>query len=69
MQRVVLVFLGLAGCVSAETPEGCPVMMTDIGQAYTAACQAAYYEEKARQQGQPVTRCFNTSGTISCTTQ
>lgn len=67
----VLVLIALSACTDAAmtTPEGCPVMMSVSGQAYTQACQAAYYEERARQTGGQVTRCTPTAnGGMSCAT-
>lgn len=70
MKRTILILLMLAGCGPApETAEGCPILISEYGQAYTAACIRAFYEEQARLQGKPVTRCFGGPGSMSCTTQ
>lgn len=63
-----LVFLPmLAACGEAPTTaEGCPIYATPIMQAQTAACQQAYYTEKARLNGGTVTRCFGASDTMTC---
>ena len=58
----------LAACEPVRTPEGCPIMLTEIGQAYRDACIAAYNEEVARAQGGTVTRCTPVGGGMSCTT-
>jgi len=66
---IAAVFLG--ACVSGEplkTKEGCPVYMTELMQAATQACVQAYYEEKARQQGQTVTKCYGGPGNMTCVT-
>lgn len=56
----------LSACVTETTPEGCPVMLSEIGRAQTEACQRAYYEERARLTGGSITRCFNTSSGMTC---
>ncbi len=70
--RAMILLLLLAACDSDpnawKTPEGCQIFMTSEMQHFTDACQAAYYEELARQKGQPITRCFQTGGGMSCTT-
>ncbi|PZQ99185.1 MAG: hypothetical protein DI533_00310 [Cereibacter sphaeroides] len=66
---LTLCALWLAGCVEPKTPEGCPVMLSEYGQAYTRACQQAYYEGMARQTGGTVTKCFPSSGgAMTCVT-
>lgn len=60
--------LGLSACDAAKTAEGCPIGVTEIGMAQTRACQQAYHEEMARQNGGVVTRCIGGTGTMSCTT-
>lgn len=62
-----LLLLPLAAC-QATTPEGCPVYMTEMMQAQTQACIAAYNEEKARQAGGTVTKCTPVGGSMSCAT-
>ncbi len=59
--------LVLVGCEMA-TPEGCPIYLSEIGQARTQACVAAYHEEKARQAGGVVTNCRPVGGAMSCVT-
>lgn len=69
--RVLLALIALTACTdeAMTTKEGCPVMMTEAGQAYTRGCQAAYYEELARQNGGVVTNCTPTAnGGMSCAT-
>jgi hypothetical protein len=61
------VVMALFGC-GATTPEGCPIMMTEIGRARMEACIAAYNEEKARAAGGTVTRCTRVGGSLSCVT-
>tara|TARA_R110000796_G_scaffold9452_10_gene32219 strand:+ start:2821 stop:3126 length:306 start_codon:yes stop_codon:yes gene_type:complete len=56
----------LAGCESTTTPEGCPVMMTELGQRTTQACIAEFYAEKARIEGKGVTTCRSVGNTIAC---
>lgn len=65
---VLPAMLGLAAC-ETTTAEGCPIYMTPEMQAYTQQCVATYHAEKARAAGQPVTRCFNTAGGVTCTTE
>ena len=65
MRFIPILFL-LAACEEATTREGCPIYVTEMMQAYTAACQQAYYEDQARQSGGTVTRCFPGSGGVTC---
>lgn len=69
MKQLMAVFslIALAGCESPKTAEGCKVMLTEVGQAYTRACQQAYHEEMARQRGGSVTRCIDGPVGLSCT--
>lgn len=68
--RYLPILLMLAACGPAPTtPEGCPIFMTELMQAQTRACVAAYYAEKARAAGQPVTTCYPSGGTVTCVTQ
>jgi hypothetical protein len=66
MRYIVVVLLLLAGCEEITTPEGCPVMSGEFGQAYTRKCQQIYYEEQARASGGTVTRCFGEPGAMTC---
>jgi len=70
MTRRLLVLALLAGCSeeSLTTKEGCPIMMTELGQAQTRACQRAYYEEQARQRGATITRCMGEADDFTCIT-
>ena len=67
MKRLAFIIL-LGGCApgSLETTEGCPIGLTDIGIARQQACQAAYYEEQARLNGQRITRCTTVGNTTTC---
>jgi len=56
----------LAGCESATTPEGCPVMISEVGRAYMESCIAGYHAEKARLEGRAVTTCRTVGGTTTC---
>lgn len=56
----------LAGCQGATTPEGCPIYMTEIMQAHTQACVAAYHAERARMEGRAVTTCHVAGNTTTC---
>lgn len=73
MMKTALI-VGLVGALAAcsaesmKTAEGCKIMLTELGQAHTRACQAAYHEEMARQAGGTVTRCIDPGGAMSCTT-
>lgn len=65
---MILGVLALAGCEPVQTAEGCPVMLTDVGQAYTQACIARAREEEARAAGGVVTRCTPVGSGMICTT-
>jgi hypothetical protein len=56
----------LVGCQSATTPEGCPIMISEVGQAYMQSCIAAYQAEKARLAGKKVTTCQTVGNTTTC---
>lgn len=58
----------LAGCQATYTPEGCKVRYGQLGAAQTRACIAAYHEQSAREDGQTVTRCYDTSSGVTCAT-
>lgn len=62
---IVIGFVALTGCQDAVTPEGCKIFYGEM-YAYTEACVAAYHAEKARQAGQPVTRCYQTVSGMTC---
>lgn len=68
MKRLILITSLLAGCQGTTTKEGCPIYMTEMMQAKTQACVAAYYEDQARLSGGVVTRCTETSTGMSCAT-
>ena len=61
-----IALVALAGCQGPTTPEGCPIYMTEIMQAQTQACVAAYRAEKARMTGQKVTTCQTVGNTTTC---
>ncbi len=58
----------LASCSEEgwETPEGCRIYASEIMQAQTEACVAAYHAEKARQEGRAVTTCRTVGSTTTC---
>lgn len=56
----------LAGCESATTPEGCPVMISELGRVHMEACIAAYHTEKARLEGRAITTCRTVGSTTTC---
>lgn len=58
----------VGGCVDSRTPEGCPVMLSSAGSAYTEACIAEFHAEKARAAGGVVTTCRPAGGAVSCVT-
>ncbi|MBL9045963.1 MAG: hypothetical protein JNK34_01440 [Tabrizicola sp.] len=67
--RAAIPLLALTGCVPATTPEGCTIYATPIMQAHTDGCVQAYYEEKARQSGGQITRCFPSGSGTTCITE
>lgn len=70
MKRAMILMLVLAGCGEPlETAEGCQIFLSPELQYLTTACQQAFYEAKAREEGRPITRCFGGPGQVSCTTQ
>lgn len=61
----------LSGCTGDQfkTAEGCQIYMTELMQAETAACQSAYYEALAKQNGGLVSKCFpGPGGSMTCST-
>lgn len=65
-QTILGTVLLLAGCESATTPEGCPVMISELGRVHMEACIAAYHAEKARFEGRAVTTCRTVGSTTTC---
>lgn len=63
--KILIVLAALSGCAST-TPEGCPVMLSEIGQVEMQACIAAHNEEKARAAGGVATRCTPVGTGLSC---
>lgn len=66
--RAVILLLALAGCVEPNET-GCPTMISEAGRRMQVACEQAYYEEKARQSGGEITRCFNSGSETTCITE
>ena len=62
--------LGLAACdeIPRTTAEGCRIGYGPIMKAGQHACQAVHREQAALAAGGTVTRCYNTSGGMSCVT-
>lgn len=69
IMRKMMLLVMLAGCTPATTPEGCTIYMTEMMRAQTDACVQAYYEEKARQSGGQITRCFGSGSQTTCVTE
>ena len=69
LRTAMIAVLMLAACQKTTTPEGCPIMLTEIGRAYTQGCIAAYYEERARQSGHGITKCYESAGGFTCITE
>ena len=67
--RALLALMALAACTPATTPEGCTIYATEMMRAQTDACVQAYYEEKARQSGGQITRCFGSGSQTTCVTE
>lgn len=67
--RALILTLALAGCVPTTTPEGCTIYATEMMRAQTDACVQAYYEQKARQSGGQITRCFPSGSGTTCITE
>ncbi|WP_323771235.1 hypothetical protein [Antarctobacter sp.] len=49
-----------------KTAKGCKIYVSEIMQAHTEACVAAYHTEKARQEGRAVTTCRTVGSTTTC---
>ncbi|HBU55372.1 MAG TPA: hypothetical protein DHV74_02495 [Sulfitobacter sp.] len=58
--------LALAACEPAKTPEGCPIMISDMGRTLMESCISSYHAEKARLEGRTVTTCRTVGGTTTC---
>lgn len=67
--RALILILTLAGCVAPTTKEGCPIYTSEVMQPYTQACIQAFYEERAKQTGGQITRCFGAAGQTTCVTE
>tara|TARA_R100000808_G_C2130967_1_gene140194 strand:- start:506 stop:715 length:210 start_codon:yes stop_codon:yes gene_type:complete len=66
MWKWMIPMLVLTACEAARTPEGCKIYATEMMQAETRACVAAYHAEMAKAAGKPVTRCFDNGAGVTC---
>ena len=66
MWKLMIAALALAGCQPATTPEGCKIYATEMMQANTRACVAAYHAEMAKASGRAVTKCFDNGAGVTC---
>ncbi len=66
---LIAITLAISACERATTAEGCPVMISELGQAHMESCIAAYHAEKARLEGRAVTTCRTIGSTTSCVSE
>jgi hypothetical protein len=67
---MIIGVLAVVGCdeASMTTAEGCPIMLTEIGQAYTQRSVANARAEQALAAGGSVSECFQAANGMTCVT-